>query len=89
MSQNEIIAKVKELKSLKLMAEELEAEIDSIQDSIKAIIGNQEELIVGEYKITYKPVTSERFDSKAFKATHSELYNQYTKTNTTRRFCVA
>lgn len=89
MSQNEIIAKVKELKSLKHMAEELEAEIDSIQDSLKAIIGAQEELIIGEYKITYKPITSSKFDTVAFKATHNELYNQYTKTNTTRRFCVA
>jgi predicted phage-related endonuclease len=89
MSQTELITKVKELKELKLLAEDLEVEIKATEDVIKSIMGDSEELRAGEYKVTWKPVVSERFDSKAFKATHSELYNQYTKQSTTRRFCVA
>lgn len=91
MSINEITAKVKELKELKTMAEELAAEITAIEDSIKADMNEKgiEEMQVDVFKIRYKTVTSSRFDSAAFKTTHSELYNQYQKQTTTRRFTVA
>ncbi len=36
MSTNELVSKVRELKELQAMAEELQAEINSIQDAIKA-----------------------------------------------------
>jgi predicted transcriptional regulator len=36
MSTNELLSKVRELKELQTMAEELQAEINSIQDAIKA-----------------------------------------------------
>lgn len=91
MSINEMTAKVRELKELKTMAEELAAEISSIEDSIKAEMTSQgvEEMTVDVFKVRYKTVKSNRFDSTAFKATHSDLYNQYLKQTTTRRFTVA
>lgn len=91
MSINEMTAKVKELKELKAMAEELAAEITAIEDSIKADMNEKgiDEMQVDVFKIRYKTVTSSRFDSAAFKTTHSELYNQYQKQTTTRRFTVA
>jgi predicted phage-related endonuclease len=52
-------------------------------------MGDAEELRAGEYKVTWKPVTSARFDTTAFKSTHAELYRQYTRESTTRRFQVA
>ena len=91
MSINEMTAKVKELKELKALAEELTAEITAIEDSIKAEMNEQgiDEMQVDVFKVRYKTVTSSRFDSTAFKNTHSELYNQYLKQTTTRRFPVA
>lgn len=91
MSTNELTSKVKELKELKMMAEELAAEITAIEDSIKAEMTAREteELITGEYKIRWKKVVSNRFDTTAFKKTHADLYEQYTKTTETRRFTVA
>ncbi len=91
MSANELTSKVKELKELKMMAEELAAEITAIEDSIKAEMTAREtdELITGEYKIRWKKVVSNRFDTTAFKKTHADLYEQYTKTTETRRFTVA
>ena len=91
MSTIELTSKVKELKELKLMAEELAAEITAIEDSIKAEMTAREtdELITGEYKIRWKKVTSNRFDTTAFKKIHADLYEQYTKTTETRRFTVA
>lgn len=91
MSTLELTSKIKELKELKMMAEELAAEITAIEDSIKAEMTAREtdELITGEYKIRWKKVISNRFDTTAFKKTHADLYEQYTKTTETRRFTVA
>ena len=88
MSINEIKAKAAELKELKAMQEELAAEISAIEDEIKAAMGDQEQIIAGGYKITWKVVTSSRFDSSRFKKDHADLAAQYTKTTTMRRFCI-
>ncbi len=91
MSTNELNAKVKELKQLKTMAVELDAEIKAIEDSIKAVMTEQgtEELFIGEYKLSYKPVTSNRFDTKSFKTKYEELYTAFTKAVTYKRFTIA
>lgn len=88
MSTTEISKQVKELRELRRMADEIAAEIDSIQDAIKKEMTarNVEEMTGDDYKITWKAVVSRRFDSAAFRSTHSELFNQYTKESTSRRF---
>ena len=91
MSTNEITTKVRKMKRLQARAEALQAEITAIQDQIKAVMTAQgaEEMTAGEYKIRYALITSNRFDSKAFKATYAALYEQFTKQTTSRRFSVA
>lgn len=91
MSTKDLSSKVKELKELKIMMEELDAEITTIEDEIKAEMTARgtDELLLDMFKISWKAVTSNRFDSKAFNATHEELYSQYTKPTTSKRFLVA
>ena len=91
MSTSDITSKVRELKELKAMLEEIEAEIATIEDEIKAEMTarNTEEMSVDVYKVRWTKVTSSRFDTSAFKKTHAELYSQYTKQTETRRFSVA
>lgn len=89
MSIKEIEAKAKELQELKRMREELEAEIDSLEDQIKASMGDQEQIIAGGYKITWKAITSSRFDSSAFKKANPDLAAQFIKTSTVKRFSIA
>lgn len=91
MSTNELTSKVRELKELKSMAEELAAEITSIEDEIKAEMTarNTDEMIVDVYKVRWTTVKSNRFDTTAFKKTHGDLYEQYTKTTESRRFSIA
>lgn len=88
MSANEIQSKARELKELKVMKDELEAEIASIEDVLKAAMGEREELLCGEYKLTYQTVSSARFDSTRFKRDHADLAAAYTRATTYRRFCV-
>jgi len=88
---NELETKARELKELQRMAEELNAEITTLQDEIKATMTEQntDTLTAGAFKITWKQITSERLDSKALKASLPEIVARFTKTTTTRRFVVA
>lgn len=91
MSNTEITAKVRRMKRLQAKAEQLNAEITAIQDEIKAVMLEQdtEELRAGEYKVRYALNTSNRFDSKAFRAAYDTLYQQFVKPTVSRRFTVA
>jgi predicted phage-related endonuclease len=91
MVQTELVSKVRELKELKVMMETLEGEITAIEDTIKAEMTSKgvDLLEVDVYKIRWTKVTSNRFDTTAFKKTHEELYSQYLKTTESRRFSVA
>ena len=88
MSINEIEAKAHELQELKRLREELDAEIEAATDEIKAAMGDAESVTAGAYKITWKPVTSSRIDTKTLKAALPEIATRFTVTSTTRRFCV-
>jgi len=91
MSVNEMTGKVRELKELRAMADELAAEITTIEDTIKAEMTarDTEEMTVDVFKVRWTTVKSNRFDTTAFKTTHADLYGQYCKETTTRRFSVA
>jgi len=88
MSINEITKTAAELMELRRMREELDAEIATLEDAIKKEMGDREQLIAGAFKVTWKPVTSSRFDSARFKKDHAELAAAYTKVTTARRFCI-
>ena len=91
MSANELTSKVRELKELKVMAEELAAEITAIEDAIKAEMTarNTDEMTVDIFKIRWTKVTSSRFDTTAFKKAMPDLAQQFTKQTESRRFTVA
>lgn len=91
MTIQNIETKILEMKELQRMAEELSEEITAIQDSIKAELTAREteELSTGAFKVRWTTVKSKRFDSTAFKATHADLYAQYSKETTSRRFTIA
>ena len=81
-------AKVHELMELKRMKEELEAEIAASEDAIKAVMGDEELLTAGAYKVSWKTFTRSRVDTTALKKALPEVAAAYTKTTTGRRFCV-
>lgn len=91
MSTNELTSKVRELKELKAMAEEIAAEITTIEDAIKAEMTAREteEMMIDVYKIRWTRVKSNRFDSTAFRKAMPELAEKFTRTTETRRFSIA
>ena len=87
----ELDAKVKELRELRRMAEELAAEIDGLTDTIKAEMTARgvDELSGTDWKATFKAVTSSRLDTAALKKALPEIAADYTKRSSTRRFVLA
>ena len=91
MSIYEIDAKVKELKELRDMEAEVKSSIAAIEDFLKAemLAKNTDVLFGKDYLITWKTIITNRFDSAAFKLTHADLFNQFSRSTTTRRFVIA
>ena len=88
MSNPNLEPKIKELMELRRMKEELDTEITSIEDEIKQSMGNEETLIAGAFKVTWKAITSSRIDTTALKKALPEIAERFMKQTTTRRFCV-
>lgn len=91
MSINDMDSKIKELRELRRMADELTAEMEHITDSIKRHMDAEgvDTLNGTDWKVTYKAVTSSRLDTTALKKALPDLAAQFTKTTTARRFCIA
>lgn len=91
MSTVELTSKIENIKTLQRMIEELTAEMETAKDEVKREMETQgvDEMSVSCFKVRYKEVKSSRFDSTAFKQTHAELYAQYCKPTTSKRFSIA
>lgn len=86
---NELEAKARELRQLQALIEEAQTEAEAIKDAIKAAMGDSEAIVAGEYRITWKPVTSTRLDAGALRKALPDVAAQFTKTTAARRFCIA
>ena len=91
MSMNEVNATAQNLISVRQMIEELQAEAEALTDKLKAAMVEQgTEALQGDgWKATWRNVNSNRFDSKAFKVDHADLYTAYSKPTTTTRFVLS
>ena len=88
MSNPNMESKVKELMELRRMKEEIEAEIAAAEDEIKSVMGDEETLLAGAFKVSWKTFTSSRLDSTALKKALPEIAAKFTKTTTARRFSI-
>lgn len=91
MSINEMEKKIAALKEWEDLLEEAKAQVEALKDEIKAemLIQNTEEMTAGKYIVRWTSVLSQRFDSTTFKKEHAEMYKQYTKQTSSRRFSIA
>lgn len=78
----------KEYRENKRMLEELEALQDNIKLEIISLMGDNEIVIDGADKVTYKAVQSSRFDSNSFKKSYPDLYNKYSVVSEYKRFSI-
>ena len=88
MSNPSLESTIHEILDLKRMREELDAEITTLEDSIKAAMGEEELLTAGAYKVSWKTFTSSRVDTTALKKELPDIAAHYTKKTTPRRFSI-
>lgn len=88
MNISELQAKAAELKELKQMRDEVDAEITALEDAIKAHLGEREEMIAGPFKIRWAFVKSCRLDTAALKKALPDIAARFSKESVTRRFSV-
>lgn len=91
MSTKELTTQIEALRSLEELIEEAKTEAETIRDTIKAEMLNQdvETLEAGQYIVRWTSVLSQRFDSTAFKKVMPDVYKAYTKQVSSRRFTIS
>ena len=70
------------------MIAELQAEADGITDEIKAFMADEETMVAGVWKVTYKETISHRLDTKELKKVLGDALEGYYKTVISRPFRV-
>jgi putative phage-type endonuclease len=61
---------------------------DESANKIKMLLGENERGLTNGYMVNWKPVKSNRFDSKAFQKAQPELYQKYINESVSRRFSI-
>ena len=91
MGRNELDLKVSELRELRNLEAKVKSEITAIEDDLKAeMLARNTDVLTGQdCMVTWKTIVTSRFDSAAFKLTHADLFQQYSKATTTRRFVIS
>ena len=81
----------RDLLEVRAMIRELEAEAEALSDAIKAeMVSRSTETLYGDgWAASWKNVTSSRFDSKAFRESHPDLYRAFSKPTTSTRFLIS
>ena len=88
--EKEFTAKIRQIKELEQQKEQTEETISALKDEIKDYMDKNKtsELAVDVFTVHWSESTSEHFDSKAFKKDNEELYAEYLKPSTTKRFSI-
>ncbi len=91
MSKHEMITLIEQMNNFDDLAAKAKAKADAIREAIKEemIAQEVEEMTAGAYIIRYTTVLSNRFDTTTFKKLYGDLYKDYTKQVSSRRFSVS
>lgn len=91
MTERMIENRVKKLKNIEAQMKELEAQAEELKAEIKADLEEKgvDELKTKNFIIRWKEIVSNRIDSKALKAALPDVFSQFVKPTSSRRFTVA
>ena len=91
MTEKMIENRVKKLRDIEARQKELAAQAEAIREELKADLEEKgvEELKTENFILRWKEIISDRLDGKALKAALPDVYGQFCRTSTTRRFTIA
>ena len=90
MDNKTINEKVVELRNFENEIKQMQEVVDSLKDELKNEMTARgvDELDTGTFKMSYKEVVSNRFDSKAFQKDNEVIYKAYLKESVSKRFTI-
>lgn len=90
MDNKTINEKVVELRNFENEIKQMQEIVDSLKDELKNEMTARgvDELDTGTFKLTFKEVVSNRFDSKAFQKDNEIIYKAYLKESVSKRFTI-
>lgn len=90
-STMDINAIFSEMAQYKAIIKQAEAELAKYEAEVKDRMTTSgiDEILGNEHHATYREVVQNRFDSKAFKADHADMYTAYQKPSSSMRFTFA
>ncbi len=91
MTERMIENRIKKLSALEDQIAQLQEQAEEIKAELKADLDEKgvQELRTKNFLIKWKEIVSNRLDGKALKAALPEIYNQYCRPTSSRRFTVA
>ena len=91
MSKNEMVAMIETMNNYDELAAKAKAKADAFREALKEemVARGVEEMEAGAYIVRFTSVISNRFDSTTFKRLYADLYRDFTKPVSSRRFSVS
>lgn len=92
MTNRQIENRIKKLQQIESQQKALNEEAEALKAELKAeleALGTEELKTQNGFVIRWKTIMAERFDSRSFKAAMPEIYRQFIKQSSSRRFTVA
>lgn len=84
LTDRQIDNRMKRIQDLDAEIKRLQAERDELKDQVAAAVTGERS--TAHFTVRNQEVTSQKFDSKAFKADHPKMYADYCKAATSFRF---
>lgn len=90
MDNKTINDKIVEIRNFENEIKQMQEIVDSLKDELKNEMTARgvDELDTGTFKMSYKEVVSNRFDSKAFQKDNEVIYKAYLKESVSKRFTI-
>ena len=90
MDNKTINEKIVEIRNFENEIKQMQEVVDSLKDELKNEMTARgvDELDTGTFKMSYKEVVSNRFDSKSFQKDNEVIYKAYLKESVSKRFTI-
>lgn len=91
MTERMIESRIKKLQAIEAQQKALEEQAEALRAELKADLEEKglDELQTANFIVRWKEIASNRLDSKALKSTFPDIYSQFVKQISSRRFTVA
>lgn len=88
MGNRAIDNRLRKLQVLEEQAKLIESQINEVKEELKKLMESEgvDEIITSNFQMSYKVVSSQKFNSSLFQKAHPQLYDSFKRESSYRRF---